>query len=570
MDNETQNNQQQLVKQQRQQKGPIGSTVSIIPLGGVGDVTKNMYVYEYGNEMLLVDCGIGFADASTPGVDFMIPDISYLKKSSKKIVGMVLTHGHEDHIGALPFVLPSLSGFPIYAMQLTAAMANAKLKDFGMKELVQAAKFSDTLQLGSFRISFIRMTHSVLDASNLFIRTPAGNFYHGSDYKIDFTPAGGQPSELRKIARFADEGILCLLSDSVGAERQGVTPTEIPIQEHFEDEIRKAQGKVFITTYSSHIVRMDQAVQAALKFNRKICFLGRSFTKMRDIGRQLGYLKYPAKAEIKPQDIKKFKPNQVMILLAGGQGQIESGLVRIATDENRDIHIQPNDTVIFSSTTIPGNENNVNALIDTLSKKGARVRYSEIAGGFHVSGHGSQYDIKLLLTLAGAKYVMPMGGTYKQMVAFKEIARQMGYSDKNIVLSEDGREVVFDNGGFHFGRQVNAATVYVDEITGEEVDNYVILDRMKISTEGIVIIMVEVDSETGAIKSTPDIITKGFTYANRDELAQRLDQELKKTFAKRDRVTNWRFYKKMIQEKTEQILYREHREPLVIPVVVEV
>lgn len=559
-------NRQRPPKQQQSS----GSTVSIIPLGGVGDVTKNMYVYEFGNEMLLVDCGIGFADNNTPGVDFMIPDTTYIRKSDKKIVGMMLTHGHEDHIGALPFVLPTLPEFPIYASGMTAAMANAKLKDFGMKEKIQPLKFSDTIQLGSFKISLVHITHSVPEAANYFIRTPVGNFYHGSDYKIDFNPPDQKPSDLRKIARFGDEGVLCMLSDSVGAERFGVTPAEMPIQEKFEDEIRKAKGRVYITTYSSNVSRMQQAVQAALKNNRKICFIGRSFLKMKELGKQFGYLNYPPKAEIKPHEVKKFRPDQIMILLAGGQGQVESGLVRIATGEDRDLQIQANDTVIFSSTTIPGNEINVNSLIDMLSKRGARVLYSEIAPGFHVSGHGSEYDIKLLMSLTDPKLVMPMGGTYKQMLAFRNIAVQMGYSADKVVMTENGQEVIFDKNGFRLGRRVSAAPVYVDEVTGEEVDDYIVLDRMKISNEGIVIAMVEVNVETGEIVNTPDIITKGFTYSNKEELAQRLGDELRRTFAKQAQVANWRFYKKMIQEKMEQILYKEHREPMVIPIVVEV
>lgn len=547
--------------------------VAIIPLGGIGDVTKNMYVYEYGRELLLVDCGIGFADLTVPGVDFLVPDITYVKNalnSGKRIVGMVLTHGHEDHIGALPFILPNLPNFPIHATPLTAAMVNEKMKDFGIQRSVKEVKFSDVLSLGSFNVSFVHMTHSILDASNLIIKTPIGNFYHGSDYKFDFTPVDGKPSELRKIAKAGDEGILCLLSDSVGAERKGYTPSEKAIGEKFEDEIRKASGKVFVTTYSSNVSRMNQAIEAGLKFNRKICFIGRSFLKARDISKTLGYMKLPDKSEIKPQEVRKYKPNQVLILLAGSQGQIESGLVRIATDGDRDLKISPNDTIIFSADPIPGNEVNVNTLVDTLSKKGAKVLYSDITSGFHVSGHGSENDIKLMISLTNPKYVFPMGGTYKQLVAFREIAKGMGYRENDVIVCENGQEIVFTRDSWRVGRRIQTETVYVDQITGEEVEDYVVLDRMKISNEGIVIVMVEVNSSTGEIQSNPEIITKGFTYPDKEKLAKRLGEELRRTFKRRDSVVNWRFYKKMIQEKTESILYKERREPLVIPVVVEV
>ncbi len=566
MENSTKNT----MKQTKQNKALQEDSVSIIPMGGVGDVTKNMYLYEYKNEILIVDCGIGFADSTAPGIDFLIPDISYLKKTNKKIVGMVLTHGHEDHIGALPFVLPVLPNFPIHATPLTAEFIKEKLTDFGIKRQVMTNKFSDTVKLGSFTISFVRMTHSILDASNLFIKTPVGNFYHGSDYKFDFTPYDGRPSELRKIAKAGEEGVLALLSDSVGAERRGYTPSEKEIGQKFEDAIAKAKGKVYVTTYSSNIARMNQAISAALKYNRKICFIGRSFMKARDVGKKLGYMDIPAKMEVKPQVAKRMKPDQVMILLAGSQGQIESGLVRIASGEDRDLTIKQDDTIIFSADPIPGNEQNVNALVDMLSKIGAKVYYSEISRDFHVSGHGSQRDIELLISLASPQFVMPIGGTYKQLIAFREIANGLGYANDHVVIGDTGKEIIFTKNGFRMGRDIKTATVYVDQITGEEVDNFVVLDRKKIAEEGIVIVMVEVDPNTGEIVDKPDIITKGFNYSNKEALINKLDQQLRQLFIKKEKVDNWRFYRRMIQEKTESILFRQNREPLVIPVVIEV
>jgi ribonuclease J len=561
---------QQKVVRPPKQKTNNEESVSIIPIGGVGDVTKNMYLYEYKNEILIVDCGIGFADSNAPGVDFLIPDISYLKKTNKRIVGMILTHGHEDHIGALPFILPSLPNFPIHATPLTAEFIKAKISDFGIRRPITTNNFQGSVTLGSFTVSFIRMTHSILDASNLLIKTPAGTIYHGSDYKFDFTPYDGKPSELRKIAKAGDEGILALLSDSVGSERTGNTPSEKEIAQKFEDAIGKASGKVYVTTYSSNIVRMNQAIAAALKYNRKICFIGRSFMKARDAGKKLGYMNIPMKMEVKPHEAKRLKPNQVLILLAGSQGQIESGLVRIASGDDRDLTITKDDTIIFSADPIPGNEQNVNSLVDMLSKTGAKVYYSNIAKEFHVSGHGSQRDIELMISLAAPKFVMPIGGTYKQLVAFREIAKGMGYKEDAVVIGDSGKEVIFTKSGFKFGRDIKAATVYVDQITGEEVDNFVILDRKKISEEGIVIVMVEVDSNTGEIVDRPDIITKGFNYADKEKLIDKLDEQLRKLFVKKEKVDNWRFYRRMIQEKTESLLYRQNREPLVIPVVVEV
>src|SRR3972149_8990731 len=305
-------------------------SLSFISLGGVWDVTKNMSVYQFGNEILLVDCGIGFVDESMPGVDLVIPNVSYLKGTNpstssgqaKKIVGMILTHGHEDHIGALPFILPLLPSFPIYASTLTAALANEKLKEFGEKNLVQTVRFEDTLKLGSFSVSFARVTHSIIDAANLLIKTPIGNVYHGSDFKFDFTPVDGKPSELRKIAKWGEEGILCTLSDCLGSERPGHSKSELKITESFDEEAKRTKGKLFITTYSSNISRMNQALDVAKKYGRKVCFMGRSFLKARDVGRKLKYIDLPPKMEIRPADAKKLPPGQVMLLIAGSQGQV--------------------------------------------------------------------------------------------------------------------------------------------------------------------------------------------------------------------------------------------------------
>ena len=549
-------------------------SLSFISLGGVGDVTKNMYLYTLGNPILIIDCGIGFVDETIPGVDLVIPDVTFLIneiKNGKKIVAMLLTHGHEDHIGALPFILPQLPQFPIYATTLTAALANEKLKDFGLGSRIQTLKFSDTLNLGPFTIQLTRVTHSVIDAANYFVKTPVGNFYHGSDFKFDFTPVDGKPSELRKIAKWGEEGVLSLFSDCLGAERPGHTPSELKIAESFDEEFRRAKGKIFVTTYSSNISRMNQAIEVALKHGRKVCFIGRSFLKARDIGRKLSYMSLPQSAEVRPQDVKRLKPSQVMILVAGSQAQADSGLMRIASDNDQDLRINSGDSVIFSADPIPGNENNINRLIDLLSKKEARVVYSEITDEFHVSGHGSEMDLKLMISLTNPKFLLPIGGTFRQMVAYRELARSMGYTDDKIILLERVQEVLFSQHGFRMGRKIEAAQVYVDQLTGEEVEKYVIMDRKKISEEGVVIIVVEVDSETGQLVSKPEVVTKGLVYPNKEKFVSKLELELQKIFNKRPQNhTNVMFYRKLIQQKAEDILWRDKREPLVVPVVLEV
>lgn len=547
------------------------NAVTILPLGGIGNVTKNMYLYIYGNEILIVDCGMGFPDASTPGVDFLIPDITHLKKlvaQGKKIVGLLLSHGHEDHIGGVPFVLDQLPPFPIYATPLTAALTNEKMIDFGLSQRVVEVKFKKDFRLGSFTVRFLHITHSVMDTSNIFIKTPVGNFYHGSDYKFDLTPPDSKPSDIHGIADTSHEGVLCMLSDCLGAEREGHSKSERKIQDRFEEEIRRTRGRVFISTYSSNISRMNQAIEAAIKFNRKICFMGRSFLKAKDIGRKLGYMKYPGNMEVKTQQAGQMDPSKVMILLPGSQAQEESALVRVSNDNDRDLRIDKNDTVIFSADPIPGNEVNINSLIDTISKKGARVIHSDMSDEFHVSGHGSQNDIKLLATLTRPKYAFPIGGNYRHMVAFKGIMKDLGMRDQDVALPEYGQEVIFTKSGFRYGSKIQLSNVYVDEITGEEMEKFVLLDRQKIIKEGILIVIAEIETETGKIINAPDVIVRGVSFAEKEGFVKKLTDDLGKNIG--GGKNNPAVYRKALQRTAENLLYRMKREPLVIPVVIEV
>ncbi len=551
---------------------PLNS-VTVLPLGGIGSVTKNMYLYIFGNEILIVDCGMGFPDANTPGVDFLIPDITHLKKlvtQGKKIVGLLLTHGHEDHIGGVPFVLDQLPSFPIYATPLTAAFTNEKLKDFGLNQRVVEVKFKKDFRLGAFMVRFLHITHSVMDTSNIFIKTPVGNFYHGSDYKFDLTPPDDKPTDMHGIAETAREGVMCMMSDCLGAEREGHSKSERKITDKFEEEMRRSKGKVFISTYSSNISRMNQAIEAAIKFNRKVCFMGRSFAKARDIGRQLGYMKLPQNMEIKSQQAGSMDPSKVMILIPGSQAQEESALVRVANDNDRDLRIEKNDTVIFSADPIPGNEVNIYSLIDTISKKGARVIHSDMSDEFHVSGHGSQNDIKLLATLTRPRYAFPIGGNYRHMLAFKGLMRDLGMREQDIVLPEYGQEVVFFKGSFRYGAKIPLATVYVDEITGEEMEKFVLLDRQKIVKEGIMIIMVEVEADSGKIVEKPDVIVRGVAFPEKDGFVEKLGSELSRSMSQKSGRANSALYRKTIQRTAENLLYKMKREPLVIPVVIEV
>lgn len=547
--------------------------ISIIPLGGVSDVTRNMYVYEYKNEILLVDCGIGFANETMVGVDLLLPDITYLKTSGKKIVGMAITHGHEDHMGALPYVLPDLPNFPIYASNLTAEFANEKLVEFGLPKRVQKVDFDGgEIKIANFTISFIRVTHSIPDTSHIFIKTPVGNFYHGSDFKFDLTPYDGKKTDFQRIVKLADQGVTCLLSDALRAEQSGKAPSESTLTYAFEEEMDKTQGKFIVTTFSSNISRLNQVINVAQKFNKRVCFVGRSLIKAKDMAIRLGYMSLPKNVEVSVDQLKSVKDSNLVLIVAGSQGQENSALTRIVSGEFREIKLHPSDTIIFSADSIPGNEISVNSLIDEISKIGARVIYSEVSDKFHVSGHGAADDLMLLMNLAKPKNVLPIGATYRQMVAYKQLAKQQGFLDKNIILIENGQEVIFTKESSFLGKRLNLKTVFVDQISGEEVESFVVMDRQKIAKEGVVVVIAEVDSQSGQMLENPNIIARGFSSADSAELSKRLNKELRSVLSKKKGpVTNWLYIRRQISDVSEKFLHRNFRKrPMVLPIVIEV
>ncbi|MEK7559591.1 MAG: ribonuclease J [Patescibacteria group bacterium] len=551
--------------------------ISFIALGGIGDVTRNMYLYELPDEILIVDCGIGFADETMLGVELMLPDVSYLLNTNKKISGMVLSHGHEDHIGALPFVLPQLIQkgikFPIYGGPLTSALANGKLKEYGVGVRVEKVDYdkNSEIKLGKFSVEFIRVTHSIPDSSHLFIKTPAGNFYHGSDFKFDLTPFDGKKTDFAKIAKASQQGILCLMSDSLRSEKEGYTKSEQDLAEKIEDEMRDCQGKFILTTYSSNISRQNQAIKAAKKVGRKVVFVGRSLINTSTIAQELGYMNLDRGLEVPLDGIRRYRDKDLLLLVAGSQAQAGSALSRIANGDHREISISKNDFVLFSADPIPGNEVSINALIDNLSKRGAKVIYSELSDDFHVSGHGAADDLMLLMELVRPQKLIPIGGTYRQMVAYKNLGLRQGFSENDIFLIENGWELIFDNGRVNTGRKISTKNIYVDQISGEEVETIVLRDRQKISKEGVIIVVVEIDSETGQIIDQPTIITRGLTDAETKVSNKNVAQDIRNAFsAKKGRVTDWIYLRKKVGEIAEKSIFKNlRRRPLVLPVIIE-
>jgi len=554
-------------------------TVRIVPLGGSGNVTKNMYLYEYRydgkiRDILIVDCGIGFPDEEMFGVDLVIPDIRYLMDKRDKIRALVFTHGHDDHIGGLPYIYPKLGKIPMYGPTLAAAFANLKLKETPIRDKVRPMRFDSHVEAGAFKVSFVRVTHSVPDTSHLIIETPIGIFYHGSDFKFDPTPLDDKPSELNKINAVGKKGVLCMLSDCLGSERPGFTPSEQIIGETIEKELRLSQGKVLFTTQSSNISRIQLAIELAQKHGRKIAFLGRSIDKNVEESVKLSYMRFPRDVIINDRDLKRLPANKQFLVVAGAQGQPTSNLFRIANDAHKMVKLTDADTVIISADPIPGRENDVNKLIDQIYRHGARVSYSDIMEDLHVSGHGSSGDMMLLLSAVGPRYVMPIGGTYKHLMQYRRLAGDLGYDKKSVLIPEDGEVLEFsEHAPPRVVDHLTLEQIMIDGLGIGDVGSVVLKDRQTIAHEGIVVVVMPVDHSSGRLVSAPQIITRGFVYAReaRNLLAHAGEVADRALTLRKGKIADWQMVKKRIEESLGEYLLKETgRSPLIVPVVLEV
>lgn len=550
----------------------MNQSLRLIPLGGIGNVTKNMYLYEYDQQILIVDCGIGFPDNAMLGVDLLIPDVSYLKDKQAAIVGMIITHGHDDHIAGLPYILPQIgSNFPIFGSPLTLGFAQDRLKDFAISANFQ--KLPDQpFTLGPFTLDTVRVTHSIPDARHVVITTPVGTVYHGTDFKFDLNPVDGILPDLQKIALIGSRGVVALLSDCLNSEIDTFSQSESSIRDMFEREMRDIPGKAIITVMSSNLHRVQQAIWAAEAYQRRVCLIGRSIEQNAKTAIALNYLKPPKSGFINKKDLHKHQDKQLCLIIAGSQGQEGSSLTRAAEGEHRLVKITSQDKIIFSSEPIPGNESNVYAIIDTLSKSGADVTYADIDSSVHVSGHSSSIEQKLLIALTQPKRVVPIGGTYHHMIEYRRLARELGHSDDTIHLLENGQILSFNQDKAWVDETLTLKNVMVDGLGVGDVGNIVLRDRQRMADEGIVVILVPIAEQASQISGEIEIISRGFVYVKENqEVIDAIKKEAHSVLTTKRVVTNWGALRKKIEIAVEKRIYAlTERRPLVLTFVLEV
>lgn len=549
------------------------SSLKLLPIGGIGGVTKNMYIYEYENKILIVDCGIGFPTPGMLGIDVLIPDISYLNGKEDQIVGMLLTHAHDDHIAALPYILPQLPPLPIYASRLTSGFAQDRLRDFDIKADFRTFPDQDKLGLGPFQIESIHVTHSVPDARHYAIHTPAGTVYHGSDFKFDLTPVDGVVSDYNKIARLGDQGILCLLSDCLRSEKEGHSLSESILTETFRREFRGVKGKILVTAMSSNVHRIQQAVDVAVSYGRKIAFIGRSVEQNIKSSTKLGFFKIPDKAVIHKKKINTFPPNKLCVIIAGSQGQPESSLSRAALGEHHLVTITSDDKVVFSTEPIPGNEDNVYTAIDNISRIGADVSYSDVDDNLHVSGHASALEQKLLMKLTKPKFIVPIGGTYRHMVQYRKLADSMGYPKDKVFLLDDGQTIDLTQDSARLGQPIKLKHVMVDGSGIGDVGQIVLSDRKAMADSGIVTVVIPVDKSTGQLTGQVEVISRGFVFVRHaGEIIDKIQATTKESLGRhQDKLGDHKALRHQIETDLADMIFQETgREPLVLSVLMPV
>ena len=549
--------------------------LKIIPLGGLHEVGKNITVFEYDDEIIVVDCGLSFPEDDMLGVDLVIPDITYLKRNEEKIKGLIITHGHEDHIGSVPYLLKQID-IPVYAPKLAMGLIRNKLEEHRIlrsSTLIEVTQ-GQKIKFGKyFEVEFIRSTHSIPDSVMLAIKTPVGTILHTGDFKVDYTPIDGKIMDLGRIAELGNEGILALMSDSTNAERKGFTMSESSIGPVFDELFDGCTKRIVVATFASNVHRVQQIVSSAVKYHRKIAICGRSMINMISTAKELGYIDCPDDIFIDIDTMSTYNDEQLVIITTGSQGETMSALTRMAAGDHRKVKITPNDLVIISANPIPGNEKSVSKVIDDLMQIGAEVVYSALAD-VHVSGHACQEEQKLIFALTKPKFFIPVHGEYRQLRAHAETAQMMGIPAKNIVMMENGRVVELDENEIKMGGMVPNGRVLVDGLGVGDVGNIVLRDRQHLSQDGLIVIVLTMDSSTGEVVAGPDVISRGFVYVREsenlmDDVKNVVRHEIRKCEEKG--IRDWSTIKSTVRENLRDYIFtKTKRNPMIIPIIMEV
>ncbi len=546
--------------------------LKIIPLGGVGEIGKNMTVIEYGSDIIIVDCGMSFPDEEMPGIDVVIPDMTYIEKNAANVRGILITHGHEDHIGAVPYALQKLN-VPVYATKLTIALIEQKLTEIKVDHAdLNCVSPGDTIRLGCFSVEFIKTSHSIAGACALAINTPIGTLIHTGDFKVDYTPIDGEPIDIARLAYYGSRGVLALMSDSTNVENEGHTPSERGIGKTFEHCFDKAKGRVIVATFASNIYRIQQIADVAISFGRVVCFQGRSMVKIAEIAKELGYLQLPDESVVEVGQLKKYRDDQICVITTGSQGEPMSGLFRMANSSHK-VNVGKGDMVIISASSIPGNEKSVGRVINQLYQHGAKVIYERMAD-VHVSGHACKEELKLMLTLTKPKFFIPVHGEARHLYQHKELAEELGIPEEDIFVTEIGDVVELTRNKGRIAGSVTAGSVMVDGSGVGDIGNVVLRDRKLLSEDGIFTVVITLNKQTGALLAQPEILSRGFVHEKNSEELLKETRELVKAKAaqfEKNHRSSWSSIKNDIRNSIKNYLYeRTKRRPMVMPIIIEI
>ena len=547
------------------------SKLRIIPLGGLGEIGKNITVFEYGEDIIVVDCGIAFPDEDMMGIDMVIPDTTYLKNNASKIKGFVITHGHEDHIGALPYVLRDIKA-PVFGSRLALGLIGNKLEEHHIRaeHTLQTVEQGQVIELGEFKVEFIQSCHSIAGAFAIAIHTPVGIVVHTSDFKVDYTPIEGKPMDLVRLAELGSEGVLLLMSDSTNVEREGYTLSERTVGETLQKLFRKAEGRILVATFASNIHRIQQIINAAVSFNRKVAVCGRSMINVVKVAMDLGYLTAPEGTVVEIEKINNYPSAKLVIISTGSQGEPMSALSRMAAGEHRQVEIVAGDMVVISSTPIPGNEKTVSRVINALYKKGANVIY-EALEDTHVSGHACQEELKLIQSIVKPKYFMPVHGEYRHLRQHAILAQSMGMPKENTFILDIGNVLEIDMNAARMNGKVISGKVFVDGLGVGDVGNIVLRDRKVLSQDGLVIVIITIEKESGNMIANPDVISRGFVYVREAEKLMDEMRDIAKQALVKYAGKEWSTIKTTVKDSLREFLYvKTKRKPMILPIIVEI